>query len=297
MGRVEGKVAFVTGAARGQGRSHALRLAEEGADIIAVDVCRQLASVPYPMATPEDLAETAKLVEDLDRRIVVREADVRDSAQLADVVAEGIGELGRLDIIVANAGIVSMGPTLELDEDSWQEMIDVNLTGVWKTLKAAVPAMIEAGNGGSVIITSSAAGLRGFANIAHYVAAKHGVVGLMKTLAQELAPHMIRVNTVNPTTVNTPMVMNDAFFTLVRPDLEQPGPADVGEAMTGLNILPVPWVEAVDISNAVLWLASDEARFVTGVALPVDAGFLEKVGGAPAVLPDAAGAAGAAGAA
>jgi SDR family mycofactocin-dependent oxidoreductase len=294
MGRVEGKVAFVTGAARGQGRSHALRLAEEGADIVAVDVCRQLTSVPYPMATPEDLAETAKLVEDLDRRIVVREADVRDSARLADVVAEGIGEFGRLDIIVANAGIVSMAPTLELDEDSWQEMIDVNLTGVWKTLKAAVPAMIEAGNGGSVIITSSAAGLRGFANIAHYVAAKHGVVGLMKTLAQELAPHMIRVNTVNPTTVNTPMVMNDAFFALVRPDLEQPGPADVGEAMTGLNILPVPWVEAVDISNAVLWLASDEARFVTGVALPVDAGFLEKVGGAPAVLPDAGGAAGAA---
>src|SRR6187402_1130823 len=200
MGRLEGKVAFVTGAARGQGRSHALRLAEEGADIVAVDVCRQLASVPYPMATPEDLTETAKLVEDLDRRIVVREADVRDSARLADVVAEGIGEFGRLDIIVANAGIVSMAPTLELDEDSWQEMIDVNLTGVWKTLKAAVPAMIEAGNGGSVIITSSAAGLRGFANIAHYVAAKHGVVGLMKTLAQELAPHMIRVNTVNPTT-------------------------------------------------------------------------------------------------
>jgi (+)-trans-carveol dehydrogenase len=292
MGRVDGKVAFVTGAARGQGRAHAVRLAEEGADIIAVDVCRQLATVPYPMATPDDLAETAKLVEDLDRRIVAREADVRDSAQLAEVVAEGVAELGRLDVVVANAGIVSIGPTLELEEDVWQEMIDVNLTGVWKSLKAAVPPMIEAGNGGSVIITSSAAGLRGFPNIAHYVAAKHGVVGLMKTLAQELAPYMIRVNTVNPTTVNTPMVMNDAFFSLVRPDLERPGTADVSEAMTGLNILPVPWVEAIDISNAVLWLASDESRFVTGVALPVDAGFLEKVGGTPLVLPDDGGAAG-----
>jgi (+)-trans-carveol dehydrogenase len=291
MGRVEGKVAFVTGAARGQGRSHALRLAEEGADIIAIDVCRQLASVPYPMSTPDDLAETVKLVEDLDRRIVVREADVRDSAQLADVVAEGVAELGRLDIIVANAGIGSVAPALELEEDVWQEMIDVNLTGVWKTLKAAVPPMIEAGNGGSVIMTSSVAGLRGFPNLAHYVAAKHGVVGLMKTLAQELAPHMIRVNTVNPTTVDTPMVMNDMFYTLVRPDLEQPGREDMGEAFTGLNILPVPWVETIDISNAVLWLASDEARYVTGLALPVDAGFCQKIGGTPLVLPDDGGAA------
>jgi len=288
MGRVEGKVAFVTGAARGQGRSHALRLAEEGADIIAVDVCRQLASVPYPMATPDDLAETAKLVEDLDRRIVAREVDVRDAARLAEVVAEGVAELGRLDVVVANAGIFSVGPTLELDEAVWQEMIDVNLTGVWKSIKAAVPRMIDAGRGGSVIITSSAAGLRGFPNIAHYVAAKHGVVGLMKTLAQELAPYMIRVNTVNPTTVDTPMVMNDTFFTLARPDLERPGRADAAEAFVGLNALPVPWVEAIDISNAVLWLASDESRFVTGVALPVDAGFLEKVGGAPAVLPEGA---------
>jgi (+)-trans-carveol dehydrogenase len=243
------------------------------------------------MATPDDLAETAKLVEDLDRRIVVREADVRDSAQLADVVAEGVAELGRLDVVVANAGIVSIGPTLELDEDVWQEMIDVNLTGVWKTLKASVPRMVDAGRGGSVIITSSVAGLHGFPNIAHYVAAKHGVVGLMKTLAQELAPHMIRVNTVNPTTVNTPMVMNDAFFALVRPDIERPSTDDVGEAMSGLNILPVPWVEPIDISNAVLWLASDESRYVTGLALPVDAGFCEKIGGAPAVLPDAGGAA------
>jgi (+)-trans-carveol dehydrogenase len=289
MGRVEGKVAFITGAGRGQGRAHALRLAEEGADIIAVDVCRQLETVPYAMSTPEDLAETAKLVEDLDRRIVVREADVRESSQLADVVREGVAELGRLDIVVANAGIVSIGPAIELEEASWQEMLDVNLTGVWKTVKATVPSIIEGGRGGSVILTSSAAGLRGFPNISHYVAAKHGVVGLMRALAQELAPHMIRVNTVNPTTVDTPMVMNDMFYGLVRPDLEQPGRDEVAEAFVGLNALPIPWVEAIDISNAVLWLASDEARFVTGVAMPIDAGFCEKIGATPLVLTDAGG--------
>jgi SDR family mycofactocin-dependent oxidoreductase len=289
MGRVEGKVAFITGAGRGQGRAHALRLAEEGADIIAVDVCRQLETVPYAMATPEDLAETAKLVEDFDRRIVVREADVRDSSQLADVVREGIAELGRLDIVVANAGIGSVGPSIELDDDVWQETIDVNLTGVWKTVKAAVPAMIEGGRGGAVILTSSAAGLRGFPNLSHYVAAKHGVVGLMRALAQELAPYMIRVNTINPTTVDTPMVMNDMFYGLVRPDVDKPGRDDMAEAFVGLNCLPVPWVETIDISNAVLWLASDEARYVTGVALPIDAGFCEKIGGTPLVLPDADG--------
>ena len=188
--------------------------------------------------------------------------------------------------MVANAGIVSIGPAIELEEESWQEMLDVNLTGVWKTVKATVPSIIEGGRGGSVIITSSAAGLRGFPNISHYVAAKHGVVGLMRSLAQELAPHMIRVNTVNPTTVDTPMVMNDMFYGLVRPDLEQPGRDEVAEAFVGLNTLPIPWVETIDISNAVLWLASDEARYVTGVALPIDAGFCEKIGGTPLVLPD-----------
>ena len=288
MGRVEGKVALITGAARGQGRAHALRLAEEGADIIAIDVCRQVETVPYEMATPEDLADTAKLVEDFDRRIVVREADVRDTSALAEAVRVGVAELGRLDIVVANAGIATVGSALELDEDTWQTMIDVNLTGVWKTIKAAVPAIIAGGRGGSVVLTSSAAGLRGTPNLAHYVAAKHGVVGLMRTLAHELAPYMIRVNTVNPTAVDTPMVMNDMFYGLVRPDLERPGPDDVAEAFVGLNILPVPWVETIDISNAVLWLASDEARFITGVTLPVDAGFCEKVGGTPSVLPGGA---------
>ncbi len=177
MGRMDGKVAFITGAARGQGRSHALRLAEEGAEIIAVDLCRPVETVPYEMPTPDDLAETAKLVEELDRRIVARQADVRDLGQLQAVVQEGISEFGHIDVVCANAGIGSVAPAMEMDEQTWQEMIDINLTGVWKTIKAAVAPMIERRQGGAVIITSSVAGLMGFPNLAHYVAAKHGVVG------------------------------------------------------------------------------------------------------------------------
>jgi SDR family mycofactocin-dependent oxidoreductase len=283
---MEGKVAFITGAARGQGRSHALRLAQEGAEIIALDLCEPIESVPYPLSTGSDLAETVKLVEDLDRRIVAREADVRDLGQLQSVVAEGISEFGHIDVVCANAGIASFAPALEMEEQMWQEMIDINLTGVWKTIKAAVAPMVERRQGGAVVITSSVAGLFGFPNLVHYSAAKAGVVGIMRVLAQELAPYMIRVNTVNPTTVNTPMVVNDVMPGLFRPDLENPTLDDMSETMIGLNALPVGLVEAVDISNAVLWLASDEARYVTGVALPVDAGFCQKVGGAPLVLPE-----------
>jgi SDR family mycofactocin-dependent oxidoreductase len=286
MGRMEGKVAFITGAARGQGRSHALRLAEEGAEIIAVDVCQQVDTVPYGMSTADDLAETAKLVEEFDRRILARQADVRDFGQLEQVVQEGISEFGHIDVVCANAGIASLAPALDLDEQTWNDMIDINLTGVWKTIKAAVRPMVERRQGGAVIITSSVAGLMGFGNLAHYTAAKHGVVGLMRVLAQELAPYMIRVNTVNPTAVNTPMINNSAFYELFRPDLENPTRDDTAEAFMGLNALPIPWVEAVDISNAVLWLASDEARYVTGVTLPVDAGFCQKIGGTPLVLPE-----------
>ena len=286
MGRMDGKVALITGAARGQGRSHALRLAEEGAEIVALDICADVATAPYEMPTADDLAETVKLVEDLDRRILAREADVRDLGALHRVVEEGISEFGHIDVVCANAGIGTISSALDMDEQTWDEMIDINLTGVWKTIKAAIPPMIERGQGGSIIITSSVAGLFGFPNLAHYSAAKHGVIGIMRVLAQELAPHMIRINTVNPTTVNTPMIMSDAFIRLVRPDLENPVAADMGEAFRGLNCLPIPWVEPVDISNAVLWLASDEARYVTGVALPVDAGFCQKVGGTPLVLPE-----------
>jgi len=286
MGRMDGKVAFITGAARGQGRSHALRLAEEGAEIIAVDLCQPIESVPYQLPDSGDLAETVKLVEELDRRIVAREADVRDFGQLQSAVAEGISQFGHIDVVCANAGIGSWAPALEMEEQMWQEMIDINLTGVWKTIKAAVAPMVERRQGGAVVITSSVAGLFGFPNLVHYSAAKAGVVGIMRVLAQELAPYMIRVNTVNPTTVNTPMVVNDAAPRLFRPDLENPTFDDMTEALTGLNALPIPLVEAIDVSNAVLWLASDEARYVTGVALPVDAGFCQKVGGTPLVLPE-----------
>ncbi|HEY9417312.1 MAG TPA: mycofactocin-coupled SDR family oxidoreductase [Pseudonocardia sp.] len=274
MGRVEGKVAFVTGAARGQGRSHALRLAQEGADIIAVDVCQQAETVPYPLATEADLAETVKLVEDLDRRIVSRQADVRDLGALERVVQEGVAELGRLDIVCANAGILSIGPSWELTEHQWNEMIDVNLTGVWKTVKAAIPAMIAAGNGGSLILTSSIAGLQAFGYLAHYTAAKHGVVGLMRTLSVELAQHNIRCNTVNPTTVNTDMIHNSTLYELFLGGMKGATRADAESGFTGLNGMKLPWVEPVDISNAVLWLASDESRYVTGTTQVVDAGAL-----------------------
>jgi (+)-trans-carveol dehydrogenase len=277
-GRVEGKVAFVTGAARGQGRSHAIRLAEEGADIIAVDLAAQVDSVPYAMSTPDDLAQTVKEVEALDRRIVATQADVRDYGALKAAVDDGVAQLGRLDIVAANAGIFSFGRADVLEEQTWQDMIDVNLTGVWHAAKAAIPHIRAGGHGGSIVLTSSTAGLMPFENMAHYTAAKHGVVGLMRTLALELAPEFIRVNSVHPTSVNTDMIQNAATYELFAPDLtpEQRTKEVLGERFQTLNALPIKWVEPRDISNAVLWLASDESRYVTGVTLPIDAGSLIK---------------------
>ena len=275
-GRVAGKVAFITGAARGQGRSHAITLAREGADIIAVDIAAQIASVPYPMATPQDLAQTVKEVEATGRRIVATVADVRDYDALKDALDDGVAQLGRLDIVSANAGITSYGRAQELPEQTWQDVIDVNLTGEWHAAKAAIPHLRAAGRGGSIILTSSDLGLKAAANQAHYVSASHGVIGLMRTLALELAPDFIRVNALAPTAVDTPMVMNSATYRLLRPDLENPTADDMAGPAAALNALPIPWVEPVDISNAVLWLASDEARYVTGVALPVDAGIVIK---------------------
>jgi SDR family mycofactocin-dependent oxidoreductase len=273
LGRLDGKVAFITGAARGQGRSHAVRLAQEGADIIGIDICEALPENNYPPATEEDLAETVRMVEALDRRIVAEKADVRDFDQVRSALDKGVAELGRLDIVAANAGIAgSFNRAEDIPDDEWVNMQEINLSGVWRTCKAAIPHLREGGRGGSMILTSSDAGLFAFPNIAHYVAAKHGVVGLMRTLALELAPDMIRVNSVHPTVVDTPMVNNEATFKLFRPDIENPTVEDFKAAAAGINALPIPWVEAVDISNAVLWLASDEARYVTGVALPVDAG-------------------------
>jgi (+)-trans-carveol dehydrogenase len=276
-GRVAGQVALVTGAARGQGRSHCLRLAQEGADIVAIDVCADIPGVPYSGPAPADLEETARLVEALDRRAVTAQVDVRDFDGLSRAVEQAIAELGRLDIVSANAGIGTM-PDLAVDISAvgWQTMLDINLTGVWHTAKACVPHIIAGGRGGAIVLTSSVAGLVGRANIGHYVAAKHGVVGLMKTLALELAPHLIRVNSVHPTQVDTAMIMNAGTFKLFVPETDNPTREDFARRSQRTNLLPVPWVEPVDISNALLFLASDEARYITGVALPIDAGAVLK---------------------
>ncbi|AFA75146.1 putative oxidoreductase, short-chain dehydrogenase/reductase family [Gordonia polyisoprenivorans VH2] len=272
MGTLEGKVAFITGAARGQGRSHALRLAQEGADIIAVDITEQVDTVPYATARPGDLEETVRAVEALDRRIIASEVDVRDLAGLTKAAQDGVAALGRLDIVLANAGISTMAPTLEMDEQTWQTMIDINLTGVWKTVRAAVPHIVAGGRGGAVVLTSSLAAITTNENIAHYTAAKYGLIGLMRVLAKELGPQSIRVNTVHPTTVATDMILNEPTYKLFRPDLEEPTRADFEEAASQMNRLPVSMVEPIDISNAILYLVSDAGRYVTGTTQVIDAG-------------------------
>ncbi len=268
-GRVAGKVAFITGAARGQGRSHALRLAQEGADIIAVDICKQIDSVPYPMSTQEDLAETARLVEALDRRIHIAEADVRDRAAMQAAFDAGVAELGPVDIVLGNAGIAPM--SLAPSPDEWRDVLDVNLTGVYNTVEVAKQSLIDNG-GGAIVLTSSTAGNNGMGGDSpaglSYTASKHGVVGLMRSYANILAQHSIRVNTVHPTGVNTPMINNEYMQNFLQRD------PSMGSAMT--NALPVDVVEPIDISNAILFLASDEARYVTGVVFPVDAGVTNK---------------------
>ncbi len=273
-GRMQGKVAFITGAARGQGRSHAVRLAEEGADVIAVDICADIDTVTpfFHLATEDDLAETARQIKELGQRVVTRVADVRDLSGLQKAFDEGVTELGRIDAVVANAGIASFSPSWELSAEQWQDMIDVNLTGVFHTAKVAIPAMIDAGTGGSILFTSSIGGFKGVQNVAHYVSAKHGVVGLMRTLANELAPHRIRVNTVHPTNVDTEMIQNPGTYSLFSPGDPEPSQDKAIPGFTSLNALQVPWVDAADVSNAVLFLASDEARYVTGATFPVDAG-------------------------
>ena len=278
MGLVDGKVALVTGAGRGQGRSHALRLAAEGADVIAVDIAaNSVDTISYALASEEDLDSTVKEVRALGRRAVKAVADVRSLSELQQAADTGVSELGKIDIVCANAGIGSWAVAWEMTEHQWKDMIDINLTGVFNTVRATLPSMVERGEGGSVVLTSSTAGLRAYANTAHYTAAKHGVIGLMKVLAQEAGPHRIRVNAVCPTTVRTPLVINDATFELFAPHLENPTEDDVREPFESLNILPgVAWVEPSDVSDAVVFLCSDAAKFITGVALPIDAGNIVK---------------------
>jgi len=271
MGRVEGKVAFITGAARGQGRSHAIRLAEEGADIIALDLCAPVEGVVAPASTPDDLEQTVKLVEETGRSIRAFEGDVRDGDRVAEIVAAGLESFGHIDIVIANAGIATVDFLWELDEAKWQTMIDINLTGVWKTVKAAVPSMIERGAGGSVIMTSSAAGLAAIPRLGHYSAAKHGVTGLARAFAVELAPYGIRANSIHPGNVNSPMINNPSGFEAFTgsPDTTE---EQFRDAMMSMNAMATPWAEVEDISDAVLFLASEESRWVTGTQLVVDAG-------------------------
>ncbi|MGW2523568.1 mycofactocin-coupled SDR family oxidoreductase [Streptomyces sp. NPDC001617] len=269
MGRVEGKVALITGAARGQGRSHAVRLAEEGADVVVTDVCHDISDeLPYSLATKEQLEETAESVRKTGRRCVAVQADVRSIAEMRAAVDAAREEFGRLDIVVANAGVMSSGSAWELSEEVWDVVVDVNLKGAWNTARAAIPWMIEAGEGGSIVITSSAAGIRGHVPYAHYVAAKHGVVGLMKALSNELARHRVRVNTVHPTGVS------DTGITVGVP-VEELAAREPLFALAAMNPL-APYVEPRDVSNAVLFLASDEARYVTGLQFTVDAGSTNK---------------------
>ena len=275
MGRLDNKVALISGIATGQGRSHAIRLAEEGANILGFDIGSQIDTVPYPMGTVEGLEGTAKAVENLDRRCITGQVDVRDEDALQKFVTEGSAELGGIDIVVANAGIsTDVSPAHEISRKWWDDVLDVNLTGVWLTAKAAIPQMIERGTGGSIILTSSARGLSAVENLANYTSAKHGVIGLMRSLALELARHSIRVNSVLPTQVDTGMIMNEKIMKLFCPGVENPTREQFAEVSGALIPLPIPWVEPVDVSNAILWLASDEARYITGVALPVDGGEL-----------------------
>jgi (+)-trans-carveol dehydrogenase len=276
MGELDGRVALITGAARGQGRAHAVRLAEEGADIVALDIVAPIATTYYPLAVPEDLELTAQLVEKQGSSVLALETDVRDQAAMDDAVARTMERFGRLDIVVANAGIAASAPTWELSDEQWQDVMDVNLTGVWRTVRACVPPMLAARRGGAIVLTSSLAGLHGYANIGNYVAAKHGVNGLMRTLANELGPHNIRVNTVCPGLINTDLMMNQHHYDLFRPELEHPTQADATEVFRTMQLLPLDWLEPEDVANAVAFLVSDRARAITGVALPVDGGQLQR---------------------
>ncbi|HEY3631132.1 MAG TPA: mycofactocin-coupled SDR family oxidoreductase [Jatrophihabitantaceae bacterium] len=272
MGRVDGKVAVITGAARGQGRSHAVRLAEEGASVALIDICAPIAQSPYPLASREDLEETRRMVLAAGGRAITRVADIRVQAELDGAIADTVAEFGRLDVVVENAGIVDYHPLHEIPEDVFTTVVDVNLGGTWRTLKAVIPHLVAQAQGGSIILTSSVAGMKGMQHLGHYCATKHGIVGLMRVASLELAAHGIRVNTVNPGGVLTPMIDNDLTRMTFRPDLSAPTLADMGEVSKTLHSMGIPWLDPIDVSNAILFLASDEARYVTGVVFPVDAG-------------------------
>jgi len=272
-----GKVVFITGVGRGQGRSHALAFARRGADVGGVDICAPIETVPYAMANEGDLQETRQSLLDVGARTVLEVADVRDREGLQRAVTKVIDELGRIDVVVANAGIFSVGNAFEISPQAWLDVLDVNLTGAWNTVQTCLPALVASGEGSSIVLTSSIGGVQGLLGCPHYVASKHGVIGLMQSLANELGVFGIRVNAVCPTNVNTPMIQNEANYRTFRPDLESPTEEEVAEVARKMHILDVPWIESEEVSAAVTWLASLAAKSVTGVALPIDAGLLTKV--------------------
>jgi SDR family mycofactocin-dependent oxidoreductase len=286
MGRVAGKVAFITGAGQGQGRAHAVRLAEEGADIIATDICRDIPAIRYGQATVEDLKETQGLVEKQGRRCVIYQADVRSLAELRAAATAGLDQLGHIDIVLANAGLITFHhSSLDIPEETYDLIVDTDLKGVWNTVQATAPSMIEARRGGSMIFTSSAAGIRGQMPFAHYVAAKFGVVGLMKAFSNEFARYRIRVNTVHPTAISSPGMGNSVNVDERAREILATEPMFVLGATNTLPDLdvdyepdapPVAYLKEIEISNAILFLASDEARYITGITLPVDAGNTNK---------------------
>lgn len=276
MGRLEGKVAAVTGAGRGMGRAHAVALAREGADVLICDVDRQIPSVEYPLATGADLEHTATLVREQGQNALARAVDVRQEGELNAWIGDGVESFGRVDIMVANAGITGYAPAHELTQAAWDETIDVNLKGAWLSAKAVIPHLIERDQGGSIVFISSGLGLKGLPEAGHYAAAKHGVVGLMRSLALELAPHWIRCNTIHPAGTNTPMAHNEMHYKRFSGGRVDATLDDVIGVYESIAALPIPWTEPEDIANAVVWLCSDEARYVTGVCLPVDGGWYLK---------------------
>lgn len=272
MGKLDGKVALITGGARGQGRSHAITFAREGADIVVCDLAAQIETVPYTMSNPDDLSETVKLVEEQDRRCVAMQADVRDTAQVKSVVDRAIAEFGQVDILIANAGIVAPVPLVDISDQAWSDMVETDLTGVFKSIRAVAPYMIER-RSGRIIATSSMVGKTGVPGLAHYVAAKWGVIGLVKSAALEFGQYGITVNAVCPTNVDTPMIQNPAMYSLFAPDIQNPTRDDVVPGFTSLNALPIPWVQVQDISEGMLYLAAESGRYVTGETLTIAAGW------------------------
>ncbi len=268
-GTLHGRVAFVTGAARGQGRSHAVRLAREGADIIALDICSPVNTITYPAATAEDLAETVRAVEAEGRKVLAREADTRDDAALRQLVADGVEQFGRLDILVANAGVLSWGRVWELTDEQWDTVIAVNLTGTWRTLRAVIPAMIEAGNGGAIVVVSSAAGIKATPGNGHYTATKYGLVGLTNTLALELGEFGIRVNSIHPYSVDTPMIETDALIEMLGKH------SNFAHSFPPMPVQPKGFMTPDEVSDVVVWLAGDGSGTLSGAQIPVDKGALK----------------------